>query len=130
MLSLTFFTAHTSLGCRKSLIGMLFDRKRDKLLSQTLYRTCVAVHYILKVRVEDAMDDVLFAPLSNYREGASQLTGISNKTLWRIKAESEKVVLAHWKPRSDRMKSCDFDKCEICINCKITHEQDSNLYTI
>ena len=27
-----FSTAHTSLGCRKYLIGMLFDRKPDKLL--------------------------------------------------------------------------------------------------
>ena len=26
------FTAHTSLGCRKCLIGMLLDRKPDKLL--------------------------------------------------------------------------------------------------
>ena len=33
---------------------------------------------------------VLFAPLSNSREGARKLTGISNKTLSRIKAESEK----------------------------------------
>ena len=88
-----FFTAHTSLGCRKCLIGMLFDRKRDILLQRTLYRTRVAAHVILKVREEDAMNDALFAPLSNYRERASKLTGISNKTLSCIKAESEKVVL-------------------------------------
>ena len=69
-----FITVHTSLGCRKCLIGMLFDCKPDKLLSRTLYRTRVASH-------------VLFAPLSNYRERASKLTGISNKTLSRIKAE-------------------------------------------
>ena len=49
------------------------------------------------------MNDALFAPLSR----ASKLTGISNKTLSRIKAESEKVVLAPGKPRSDGMKPCD-----------------------
>ena len=50
------------------------------------------------------MNDALFAPLSNSREGASKLTGISNKPLSRIKAESEKAVLAPWKPRSGGMK--------------------------
>ena len=85
-----FFTAHTSLGIRKCLIGMQFDRKPDKLLSRALYKARVAVHVILKLREEDAMNDALFAPLSNYREGASMLTGISNKTLSRIKAELER----------------------------------------
>ena len=97
MLSLTFFLQR----CRKCLVGMLFDRKPEKLLSRTLYRTRVAAHVILKAREEDAKNDVLFAmfaPLSNYRESNSKLTGISNKTLSRIKAESEKVVLA---PRRD-----------------------------
>ena len=75
---------------------MLSDHKPDKLLSRTLNR--VAAHVILKVHKEDAMNDALFAPLSNYRERASKLTGISNKTLSRIKAESEKVVFA---PRRD-----------------------------
>ena len=42
------------------------------------YYTCY-----FKVREEDAVNDVLFAPLSNYREGASKLTGISNKTISR-----------------------------------------------
>ena len=48
------------------------------------------------------MNDALFASLSNYRERerereshrASKLTGISNKTLSRTKADLEKVVLA------------------------------------
>ena len=59
-------------------------------------------------------------------------TGISNKTLSRIKADSEKVVLAPRKPRSDGVRPWDFDKCEICINCtcKITHKQDNKLYII
>ena len=56
----------------------------------------------LKVCEEDAMNDVLFAPLSNYREGAIKLTGISNIRLIvdkhlcisRIKADSENAVLA------------------------------------
>ena len=71
------------------------------------------------------MNDALFAPLSNYSERAKKLTGISNKTLSRIKAESEKVVLA---PRRD--ETWRLDKCEICINCKITHKQDNKLYII
>ena len=85
-----FFTAHTSLGIRKCLIGMKFDRKPDKLLSRTLYKTRVAVHVILKLREEDAMNDALFVPLPNYREGASMLTGISNEMLSCIKAELER----------------------------------------
>ena len=109
MLSLTFFTMHTSLGCRKWLIGMLFECKPDRLLSRTLYRTHVAVHVILKVREEDAMNDALFAPLSNYRESTSKLTGISNKTLSCIKAESE-VFLVPRKPQRNGMKPSDFDK--------------------
>ena len=93
--------------------------------------TRVAANVILKVREEDTTNDALFAPLSNCREGTSKLTGISNKTLSRIKAESsEKVVLTPRKPRSDGMKPSDFDKCEICINCKITHKQDNKLYII
>ena len=63
-----FFTAHTSLGCRKFLIGRIVDPKPDKLLSRTLHRTHVAAHVILKVCEEDAMNDALFEPLSNYRE--------------------------------------------------------------
>ena len=43
----------------------------DKLLSRTLYRIRVTAHVILKVCEEDAVNDVLFAPLSNYRKGAS-----------------------------------------------------------
>ena len=62
-------------------------------MSRTVYRFLVSAHVILKVREEDAVIDVLYAPLSNYREGASKLTGISNKTILRIKADSENVVL-------------------------------------
>ena len=67
---------------------MLFDRKPDKLLSRTLYRIRVTA------REEDTMNDALFAPLSNYRERATKLTGISNKTISRIKADAENAVLA------------------------------------
>ena len=67
-----FFTAHTSLGCRKCLIGMQFDRKPDILLSRTLYMTRVAASVILKVCEEDAINEALFVPLSNYRERESQ----------------------------------------------------------
>ena len=42
-----FFTAHTFLGCRKCLIGILYEPKPDKLLSRTLYRTRVSAHAIL-----------------------------------------------------------------------------------
>ena len=114
-----FFTVYTSLGYRKCLIGMLFDRKPDKLLSRTPYRTRVAAHVILKYAKK-----MPCAPLSD-REIASKLC-ISS----RIKAESEKVVLAHRKPRNDVMKPCDIDKCEICINCKTIHKQDNKLYII
>ena len=58
------------------MIGVQFDRKPDKLLSRTLYKTRVAANVILKVREEDAMNDAIFEPLSNYRERASKLTGI------------------------------------------------------
>ena len=58
----------------------LFDRKPDKLLLWTLYRIHVAAHVVLKVREEDAMNGALFVHLSKYRERASKLTGISNKT--------------------------------------------------
>ena len=44
-----FFIAHTSLGCRKCLIGMQFNRKPNKLLSRTLYKTRVAANVILKM---------------------------------------------------------------------------------
>ena len=60
--------------------------------------TRVAAHVILKLREAIAMNDALFAPLYKYRERASKLISISNKTLSRIKAESEKVFLA---PRWD-----------------------------
>ena len=79
-------------------IGRLFDRKPDKLLSQPLYRIHVTAHVIFKVREEDAVNYVLFAPLSNYREGANKLTDISNKTISHIKADSENAVLAPRKP--------------------------------
>ena len=121
-----FFTAHTSLGCRNCLIGMLFDRKPDTFLSRTLYRTCVAAHIYLKVRKEDAMNDALFAPYSHYRE-SQQADWHTKQTLSRIKAESRR-----WSSRlgSHGMKPSDFDKCEICIHCKTTHKQDNKLYII
>ena len=50
------------------------------------------------VREEDATNDALLAPLSNYREGASKLTGKPNKTISRIKADSENAVLVPRKP--------------------------------
>ena len=67
------------------------------------------------------MNDVLFTHHYQIieREPASKLTSISNKTVSRIKADSENAVLAPWKPRRDRMELSDFDKCETCINCKI-----------
>ena len=124
-----FFTAHTSLGCRKCLIGMLFDRKPEKLLSRTLYRTHVAAHVILKERKDDVMNNTLFEPLSNYteRERASKLTGLSKKRYHASKL-SLRWFSRPRKPRSDGMKPCDFDKWEICINCKITHKQDNKLF--
>ena len=76
-------------------MGELFNLKPDKLLPRTLYRIRVTAHVILK---EGVMNDVLFAPLSNYREGDSRLTNISNKMISRIKADLENAVLAPRKP--------------------------------
>ena len=114
-----FFTTHTSLGCRKCLIGMLFYRKPDKLLS----RICVAARVIFKVSEEDVMNGALFAPLSNYRERASKHI----KHYRASKLSLGEMVIASLKPRCDGMEPSDFDKCEICINCKITHKQDTKL---
>ena len=50
------------------------------------------------VREDDVMKDALFAPLSNYREGASKLADKSNKTISRIKADLVNAVLAPRKP--------------------------------
>ena len=58
----------------------------------------MATNVILKVDEEDAVNDVLFAPLSNDRDGASKLTGIANQTILGIKADSENAVLAPQKP--------------------------------
>ena len=82
----------------ESLIGRLFDRKPDKLLQRTLYRIRVTAHVILKVREEDAVIDALLHHYQNYRERASKLTGISNKTISHIKADSENSTLAPGKP--------------------------------
>ena len=61
------------------------------------------------------------------REPASR----PNKTISGIKADSENAVLASRKPWRDRMELSDFDKYEICINCKIIHnKQDNKQYTI
>ena len=101
MLSLTFYFHCAYMNFTwlyKCLIGRLFDRKPDKLLPRTLNRIRVTAHVILKVSEEDAMNDALFAPLSNYRERDSKLTGISNKTLLHIKADSENAVLAPREP--------------------------------
>ena len=86
---------------------------------------CCCACYFLKKREEDVMYDALFAPLSNYRESQQ-----AYKTLSCIKTEPEEIVLAPLKPRSDGMEPSDFGKCEICINCKITHKQDTKLYII
>ena len=84
--------------------------------------SCCALVFQKYATEEDAMNDALFALLSNYRERASKLTGISKKTFSRIKAKSGEVVLVPRKPLSDEMKPCDFIKCRICINFKITNK--------
>ena len=73
-------------------------RSQASQMSGTVLRIRVTAHIILKVREKDAVNDLLFASLSNYREGASKLTGISNKTISRIKADSENAVHAPRKP--------------------------------
>ena len=78
------------------------------------------------------MNDVLCAPLSNYRQGASKLTGIANKTIWHIKADW-RMQSSRLGSHKDRMELSDFDKSEICINGKIIHvdnKQDNKVYII
>ena len=72
---------------------------------------------------EDAMNNALFAPLSNYREGASKLTGISNKTISRIKLTRRMQSSLLGSHEETGLCFSDFDKCEICINCKIIHNK-------
>ena len=78
------------------------------------------------VREEDAMSDALFAPLSSYRRGASKLTGISNKTISRVKADSENAVLAPRIHEETGWCFSGFGKCEIYINCKIIRNKQDN----
>ena len=68
---------------------------------------------LLKVCEEEAMNGALYAPLSQYRERASKMTGISARTLSRNNSEPEKEILASRKPRSDRIELDDFDKCVV-----------------
>ena len=103
----------------------MFDRQafrsqaRQVTVTDPIWDSCCCT-----VREEDAMNNALFAPLSNYREGASKLTGISNKTISRIKADSENAVLGSHEETGWCFS--DLDKCEICINCKIIHNQQGN----
>ena len=66
------FTAQTSLGCRMSDRQAFRSQVSPIAVMDPIYRRRVTAHVILKVREEDAVNDVLFAPLSNYRKGASQ----------------------------------------------------------
>ena len=59
-LRILFLAAESKCG-----IERLFDHKPDKLLPQTLYRTQILC--CIKVCEEDALNDALFEPLSNYR---------------------------------------------------------------
>ena len=62
------------------------------------------------------------------------MTGISNKTISHIKADwrmQSSSLRSH--EETARMELSDFDKCEICINCKIIqadNKQDNKLYII
>ena len=98
------FRSHFSFTLRIHLLAVemsdrqVFRSKASQIAVTDPNRTRVTAHVILKVREEDAVNDVLFAPLTNYREGASKPTGISNKTISGIKADSENAVLAPRKP--------------------------------
>ena len=71
----------------------LRSQARQIAVTDPIQDPCYCSCYLKKR--EDAMNEVLFAPLS---KGASKLTGISNKTISRIKADSENAVLAPRKP--------------------------------
>ena len=64
---------------------------------------------VLKVCEEKARKEALSVPLPQFRERASNLTGISPRTLSRIKSEPGKGILKSRKPRSDRIELDDFD---------------------
>ena len=66
------FSLHTLLLAVDMPDRQAFRSQAGKSLPWTLYRIYVTAHVILKVREEDAMNDSLFAPLSNYRERESQ----------------------------------------------------------
>ena len=68
---------------------------------------------VLKACEEEAKNDVLSLPLSQYRERANMLNGVSTRILSRIKAEPEKEILASRKPRSDKIELDNFDKCVV-----------------
>ena len=68
---------------------------------------------VLKACEGEAKNGVLSIPLSQYRERASMLTGVSTRTLSRIKAEAEKEILTSRKPRSDTIELDNFDKCVV-----------------
>ena len=55
---------------------------------------------VLETCEEEAKNGVLCIPLSQYRERASKLTGISTRTLSRIKAVPDKEILASQKPHT------------------------------
>ena len=57
------------------------------------------------------------------REPAS-LPAYQTKTISRIKADSENAVLGSHV--ETEWSFSDFDKCEICINCKIIHNKQEN----
>ena len=68
---------------------------------------------VLKACEEEAKNGVLSIPLSQYRERASMLTGVSIRTLSRIKAKPMKEILASRKPRSDKIELDIFHKCVV-----------------
>ena len=54
------FTAHISIGCKMSDRQAFRSHARQILLFWTLYRIRVTAPVILKVRKEDAVNDILF----------------------------------------------------------------------
>ena len=65
---------------------------------------------MLKVCEAEAINGTSSA-LSQYRENATKLPGISTRTVSCIEAEPEKDILPSRKPHIDIIKLGDFDKC-------------------
>ena len=96
---LNYAFTHILFSLRILLLAVeMSDRQAsDKLLSRTLYIGPVLLH-ILFYKYAKKMPYIMYYLHHYQRDGDSKLTGILNKTLSRIKADSKNAVLAPRQP--------------------------------